>query len=170
MSILFCEGPETFSLSNRDLVLLQAYLDTDYVIDLGEETKPSVLLAGEAYPDELDRYSWEKGLAVITAWNPCSQSLSLNDNQSRQKALMSELQRNGFGPIYPAVGKSRSGAWAEDSLAIFDISMQDAQHFGQLYGQNAILWVSRGGKPLIVLCAPFWSNGRVNPTSIEDDD
>ena len=169
MSILFCEGPETFCLSSEDLDLLRAYLDTDYVIDL-EGTGPTVLLAGEAYPDELEGYSWEKGLAVITAWNPGSLSLPLNDNQSRQIALMSELQGNGFGPIYPAVGKSRSGAWAEDSLAIFDISMQDALHFGQLYGQNAILWVSKGGKPKIILCAPYWLSRRGVSTAIEMGD
>ena len=158
MSILFCEGPEAFCLSCRDLDLLQAYLDTDYVLYLEEGTKPTVLRAGEIYPDELEGYSWEKGLAVITAWNPGSKSLPLNDNQNRQRALMSDLQRNGFGLIYPAVGRSRSGDWTEDSLSIFNISMQSAQHFGQLYGQNAILWVSRGGKPMIVLCAPYWSN------------
>ncbi|MEC8277156.1 MAG: DUF3293 domain-containing protein [Myxococcota bacterium] len=158
MSIMIVDGPKAFSLSQQDLELLQAYVNTSYEL-LIEQGGTSILLhAGEAYPHCLEQYQWQDGLAVLTAWNPASKPLSLLENRSRQKSLMNELRQDGFEHICRAIGRSRTESWSEESLGVFNMSLSKARHYGQKFGQYAVLWLKKEQKPKIVVCEPFWSN------------
>ena len=57
-------------------------------------------------------------LWIITAWNPRSQLLALNENRERQLTLLSELQKSPFS-FLQGTASSISVDWLEESIAIW---------------------------------------------------
>ena len=163
MHIVSLQSPNQLCLSIDDLGLLKAYIETSYELHLRAVDFPVALRIGQPYPKILDSYSWDAGLAVMTAWNPVSQPLSLDDNMMRQAAFMKGLKDDGYTDICEAIGRSLTGPWAEKSIGVFDISLEHALQYGSKQGQNAVVWLAKHKVPVIVLCEPFWTKSRTQP-------
>ncbi|CAH0532655.1 hypothetical protein VST7929_00495 [Vibrio stylophorae] len=80
--------------------------------------------------------------AILTAWNPKSQPLSLAENQQRNLALVEQLtaQQLGFQRMN---GGATDGSWFEPGFALF-CSRQQAHKIAAHWQQNAIYWVENG--------------------------
>ncbi len=81
---------------------------------------------------------------ILTAWNPWSQPLSLEENQRRNEALQVALQELAVR-VYPAVGRAREGDWWEASFAVVGLDEASALSLGRRFGQNAVFQVTEGG-------------------------
>lgn len=80
--------------------------------------------------------------ALITAYNPYSQCLSVAENQQRHQKLLDDIQSRQLS-ILPAMGKDPTGEWTpEASVLILDISLTEAIEIGRLFEQNAIVYGS----------------------------
>lgn len=159
MHILSIDNPTSFSFSIDQIELLKAYIETSYELYINGNTVPISLRVGQPYPKNLTQDWIGQGLAVITAWNPASQFMSLQENRERQKSLKADLMA-GPGQVFDAIGRSITGPWAEESLAVTNISLEDAIQVGATYGQNAILWVTSEKTPVVALCKPFWDSAK----------
>lgn len=94
----------------------------------------------------LQRYQ-QKTWALITAYNPHSQTLSALENSNRNRALAADLKKLGL-PLLKAVGRDESDQWpAEESLIVVRLNRADAIYIGQKFAQNAILYGEIGNPP-----------------------
>jgi hypothetical protein len=74
----------------------------------------------------------------ITAWNPFSKALTLDENTTLNKKLEADL--NNY-IVFPAEGKDTLGDWpAEISFFVANISKEQAIFLGKKYEQNAIVY------------------------------
>ena len=74
----------------------------------------------------------------ITAWNPYSKALSLEDNIARNKLLEKDLSAHH---VFSAEGKDASGIWPpEISFFVGNITKEQAVLLGKKYEQNAIVY------------------------------
>ena len=119
--------------------LQTAYEQAIYEVYNGKET--IALRIGHCCP-KLDALMIQQGFntwALITAYNPYSQSLSAPENQQRHQKLVEYLQLKLT--YLPAVGRDTDGIWTpEQSLCIFDVELQQAIAIGQKFDQNAIVY------------------------------
>ena len=83
---------------------------------------------------ELKQLGWEKYF-VLTAWNPFSQKLSLEENKSRNLDLENDLLKFEI-PFARVIGHSSTWDWFEESFAIKDL--EKALELGRKYEQHAI--------------------------------
>jgi hypothetical protein len=95
---------------------------------------------------EHDFTSW----CFITAWNPFSKALSIEENKRLNLLLEADLNKY---PIFPAEGKDTLGDWPpEISFFVGNISREQAIALGEKYEQNAIIFGAVSEFPeLIVL-------------------
>ena len=63
--------------------------------------------------------------SFMTAWNPAPRTLSREENERRQRALIANLRAKGYD-FLPGVGRAADGPWAEDSLLVLNISREAA--------------------------------------------
>lgn len=83
---------------------------------------------------EQNFHSW----CFITAWNPFSRALTLDENTSLNKKLEAEL--NNY-IVFPGEGKDTLGDWPpEISFFVANISKKQANFLGKKYEQNAIVY------------------------------
>jgi hypothetical protein len=83
---------------------------------------------------EQNFHSW----CFITAWNPFSKALTLDENTSLNKKLEADL--NNY-TVFPAEGKDTLGNWPpEISFFVVNISREQANFLGKKYEQNAIVY------------------------------
>ncbi len=74
----------------------------------------------------------------ITAWNPFSKALTLDENISLNKELEADLKNY---TVFPAEGKDTLGNWPpEISFFVANISKEQANFLGKKYEQNAIVY------------------------------
>ena len=74
----------------------------------------------------------------ITAWNPFSKALTLDENISLNKVLEADLKNY---TVFPAEGKDTLGDWPpEISFFVANISKKQANFLGKKYEQNAIVY------------------------------
>lgn len=74
----------------------------------------------------------------ITAWNPFSKALSLEENKALNVLLETDL--DGYS-IFPAEGKDTIGDWLpETSFFVGNITREQAIILGKKYEQNAIVY------------------------------
>lgn len=115
--------------------LIEAYNNTLYVVDEFED----IIRIGKLN-DEADAFCVANGLttwAFLTAWNPLSKPLTVQENQERNNALLSDL--DGY-KILTGRGKDPKGIWpAEESFFVGGISPNEACLLGRKYGQRAIV-------------------------------
>lgn len=129
-----------------------AYLQTIYKIQDGKDQV--AIHIGEINPalDELLERCTAKSWAFVTAYNPFSEKLSLQENQSRQSELLNYLRQKNFRFLV-GYGESRSKDWEpEPSASILDISFDDAFELGKSLEQNAIVFGEAGSTPKLVWC------------------
>ncbi|MEH0742149.1 DUF3293 domain-containing protein [Vibrio cholerae] len=87
--------------------------------------------------------------AIVTAWNPASQRLTLEQNRLRQQAMITSLGGAAWSEVL--VGDRRF-EWSEESLAV-TMPMQTALSLANRFGQNAIYYV-QGETLILVSCLP----------------
>ena len=153
MHIISTKGIDALSLHIRDIELLQAYIATGYHVCLDKHTTIELRI-GQSCSRLHQHLDIGVGLAVITAWNPRSQNCSAEMNHLRQQAFRNRLNAEDY-TFYNAVGRSLTGPWSEDSLAISNITLAAAVELGNEQDQNAVVWLSKQRLPTIVLCLPF---------------
>lgn len=130
--------------------LIKAYETTEFHVT----AMPPFVLGVNRYCGKLDRLfkNWEaSSAAFITAYNPYSESLATEENESRNQRLQADIKNLGFRSI-GGFGKHPDGEWeSEDSLFVLDISLEGAKELGAAYGQNAIVWCGEDAIPRLVL-------------------
>lgn len=104
---------------------------------------------------ELDQLLVECGAqswAYVTAFNPGSIPLDLEENECRQASLEQETARCGYA-VFPGEGVGDDGAWLpERSLLIAGIGKADAVVLGRRFGQRAIVY-GELGEPSVLLAS-----------------
>lgn len=127
--------------------LVAAYRATTYRVSLPDAVcdlrvdQLSPLMRDSLQQMEFNTFS------VLTAYNPASQLLSPEDNEKRQNALRSELERGGV-TFLAGDNRPDTEVWpVEPSVCIFDLSLQDVCQLGLKYGQNALVFGERDGVP-----------------------
>lgn len=136
---------------SRSAKLKAAYLRTSYRVE--EVEQPFRIRVGESNPqleNLLATYaatSW----AYITAFNPRSQPLPLEENERRHAELLHAAQSLGYR-TFGGRGVGDDGDWPpEKSLLILDIDRRTASELGRDFGQNAIIIGERGGLPKLLM-------------------
>lgn len=76
-------------------------------------------------------YSW----AFLTAWNPGSILLTLEENKIRNSELIREL-----GSFESIEGEGKAEDWKEESFLVFGIDLRNALELAKKFGQNAIVF------------------------------
>lgn len=84
----------------------------------------------------------------ITAWNPLSKEISLQENLERNNQLRKDLAKY---KILEGEGKDPKGEWQpEKSFFVLGIKQNDAESLARKYSQRAIVF-GRKGKPAELL-------------------
>ena len=116
--------------------LLQGYQATCYSI-LNPNIDIYLDKENEALQSFLKEQSFDSW-CFITAWNPFSKALSLEENTALNSKLEADLINN---TVFPAAGKDTLGEWPpEISFFVGNISKEQALFLGKKYQQNAIVY------------------------------
>jgi len=129
--------------------LRQAYENADYAVFFEPEL---VLRIGERSErlERLMEFVHVPAAAFITAWNPGSLPRASAENQAAAEALEGLVDAAGY-PRYRGEGRDPEGGHPpEPSLLILGIYRENAEALGRLFGQNAIVFIERGGAPQLV--------------------
>ncbi len=115
-----------------------SYLDTTYSVFIGKVKYDCRI--GEAIPAAVKKLlEKEQTAAILTAWNPRSQVLDSEENNNRNKQLLSELQNNYS--VLNALGQGTDNNWpAEESFFIIGLSKEQAEQLAFQFEQNAYVW------------------------------
>jgi hypothetical protein len=139
-----------FSASDIDPDTIQAYLDTEFRV-FGDS--PFVIHVGQGIKELASAHKSHRVecSAFITAWNPFSQILSLENNLVRQDALAEELARRSLSYV-EGLGKHKSNQWpGEESFLVFGLTLEAAKTLGSKLEQNAIVWSGKDAVPQLIL-------------------
>ena len=121
--------------------LIKAYRNTVY--EVHSQGQDIHLYIGKVNR-ELVALMKQKGVttaAFLTAFNPFSKQLSIEENQSAQEKLLSDLDKLSIS-IVRGQGKDETGLWPpEPSVLALGISLQEAENLADRYSQNAFVWV-----------------------------
>jgi hypothetical protein len=118
--------------------LLNAYLNTDYVVD--GFVNPIRVGEVSVEADELLLKHGQSEWALITAFNPMSFALDNESNLHRNQQLLEKL--SDFVVIH-GVGQDKNGIWPpETSFFVIGITLDQAIPLAQLFGQLAIVYGS----------------------------
>ena len=132
--------------------LLAAYNATDYVIQADQP----VIARPEEWSAEADALLAARAVhtaAVITAWNPYSQTLFEAENAQAQQLLIEAVETLGLHWL-PAEGRSRDGAWPpEPSLCVLGVPLPEAEDLARGFRQNALLGLEIGHPTRVVVTA-----------------
>lgn len=91
------------------------------------------------------------GSAYITAWNPGSESMSLEENEAAQARLEAELTALNY-LFLRGEGVDPTGSWpGEPSVLVLGISGSVAQRLGLAFGQNAIVVAGKDAVARVVM-------------------
>jgi Protein of unknown function (DUF3293) len=137
-------------MPNFDRQLKSAFADTDYTALLPDG--PVVLRVGVpcaalqalmiAHNVELAGY--------ITAFNPYSQVVSLEDNQLATHLLEQRLITSNL-PYWPCDGKDPEGLWpSEPGYLILGADRRWLRRLGRRFRQHALLVCRRTGRPTLL--------------------
>ncbi|HKO87851.1 MAG TPA: DUF3293 domain-containing protein [Burkholderiales bacterium] len=125
--------------------LYQAYLKTDFHVDADP---PACLHIGQqdaAFAQWL-RAHGHRSAVLLTAWNPYSVPIDAAENGVRQAQIEAEAQSLGLAFV-PARGADPDGEWpAEESLCLFDVSLEHIDAWMRRYEQNAVVRVDDAGQ------------------------
>lgn len=132
--------------SQIDPAMLQAYLTTDYLIS---DDPPLLLRIGEENDDAriLMASFGVTTAAFLTAWNPGSHQLDDDENDLRQAELLREIESRRLNYL---VGQGQRDDWIEYSYFVLGVSREEAVELGNLFEQNAFVWIDDKGIPELV--------------------
>lgn len=88
--------------------------------------------------------------AFITAWNPYSKMLSVEENETRQRQIISLLVAQRLR-LYTGEGVSADGAWREPSLLVLGIDLVPARNLAQRFEQNGFVFCGEDAIPQLIL-------------------
>jgi hypothetical protein len=130
--------------NNRTIApqLVRAYREARYSIN--HNSSVIVLRIGEVNSAlvQLMRDRQVSTAAVLTAYNPYSESKSQAENALAQQQLLQALAKQGIATL-SALGSDPNGAWEpETNVLALGISLQQAEVLADQYGQNAFVWVN----------------------------
>lgn len=129
--------------------LRNAYENADYVVFAKPEL---VLRIGEPSPrlDQMLEEAGADGAAFISAANPRGERKPEADNRASHTVLKDLIAASGY-PYFAGEGRDPQGRWAaEPSLLVIGMFRDNAELLGRLFGQNAIVYVEKGGAPELV--------------------
>ena len=104
------------------------------------------------------------GLAILTSWNPEAIEKSREENKERQEDIKKELKRWSF---HYTEQKGIYIGIEENSLVIYEITIDDAKSFGKDWDQETIIHVTK--KPDSGLIFRLIYMDQVSKTRIVDD-
>lgn len=144
-----------------DVRLLQAYLQTDYIVRPVEgDACPSaaalgglVLRIGVASAPLADLYRCcaASCAAFITAFNPQSRLTSIEENLTAQARLKAWIDGRHYRYI-SGVGQHAGSEWpGEPSYLILDLPLTSARALARAYRQNALIWCDGDAVPRLEL-------------------
>ncbi len=134
--------------------LEKAYLETTYAVFIDDhqydiqidKTLPSVI-------NEL--LSNKKSAVILTAWNPRSKVLSIEENKQRNNKLYSKLKADKY-IIYHAEGHSVDASWqAEESFLVVGMAKEKAEQLAAEFEQYAYVWCEYD-KPASLIFTNLW--------------
>jgi glycine/D-amino acid oxidase-like deaminating enzyme len=131
--------------------LMDSYNEADYIVFAEPEF---VLKIGEPSP-RLDALLEQEGAttaAFLTAANPRSKPQSPAQNASALSALDQLVAAAGY-PWRAGEGREPDGSWVEPSRLVMGIYRENAEALGRLFGQNAIVFIEKGGPPELLVLA-----------------
>lgn len=135
-----------------DHSLWQAYRSTRF--EASTPTGLVVIRIDQIHPQldkilvELEGEEW----AFITAWNPLSSALPLDENRLRNREMESFLRSREYR-FYPGRGIPADSGWEpEESFLVIALSRESAVGIGRRFGQNAVVWGTRGGAAVLLDC------------------
>ena len=104
------------------------------------------------YNEDLGRLITDHGVdgaCLITAFNPLGRLVSIDENAKANRLLEDEIVATGL-PYFLGQGSDPKGEWKEDSYLVMGITLEEAKELGDLYQQNAIVWINKDGLPTLV--------------------
>ncbi len=129
--------------------LLQAFAETHYIV---HHEDPFAMHIGQPCPELKKLMAEHNALsaAFITAWNPFSQNLPAEENNSRQEELNATLKKRGLICI-DGIGKHpRNNYPGEVSVLVLGLDLGAAEALARHYEQHAFVWAARDGVPGLV--------------------
>lgn len=138
------------------------YLETTYSVFIetaGNKEKVDVYI-GKSLPEKINKLieaDNEKSNAgiVLTASNPESKLLRLDENSKRNNELKEKLLGLDY-IFYPAVGQGLGLSWPEEeSFFIINLTQAQAQEIAVEFGQFAYVWLEFN-KPAELIFTPLW--------------
>lgn len=128
---------------------MQAFSETNYIV---HHEPPFTMNIGKPCP-ELKKLMEDRNAlsaAFITAWNPFSQNLAIQENQARQNELKANLKRRGLICI-EGIGKHPSNNWpGEASVLVLGLGLEAAKSLARHYEQHAFVWAAGNGVPVLI--------------------
>jgi hypothetical protein len=134
-----------------DAALIAAYRATDYIVF--DDPRQITLRIDEINPDadELLHRLGAITATLITGWNPESVPLSAAENDQCQAALWQWIADHRLFAL-PTEARDPSGQWpAEEGYLILDIAAETAATLGRQFDQNAVVEISLGQAPKLIL-------------------
>ena len=131
--------------------IVAAYRTAHYAVLASPEL---VLRIGEPSPrlDALLEAEGATAAAYITAANPRSEPRTDAENRSAGATLDELLASAGY-PRYAGEARDPDNKRAaEPSVLVVGIYRANAEALGRIFGQNAIVFVEKGGAPELVMC------------------
>lgn len=111
------------------------------------------LTVGEQSQELLEHFSAHQidSAGFITAFNPLGRSLQDEENTALHKSLLAEIDRRNLSFIEGEGADPANIHPAETSALIFGLSLEGACDIGNIYEQNAIIWIGPDAIPRLVL-------------------
>lgn len=134
-----------------------AYLNTVYSVFLGEGKHD--IYIGKPAPDEVCKVlkiTKVKQGYILTACNPKSQKLTLDENKIRNSKLKADLVDLEC-MVIDAVGTGQDFDWpSEESFFILGIELKQIERLAVKYGQNAYVKVE-SSLPATLIFSAVWN-------------
>ena len=137
------------SQSTLDPELINAYKSTLFQIFLGD-TFVTLKIGETCEPlQNLFQKHAVASACFITSYNPFGRLLSIQENQTRNDKLETELRAKY--PILEGIGVDPKGEWeGERSFLVLGINLTEAEELAELHQQNAVVFVGTNFVPALV--------------------
>ena len=139
-------------MSKMKRELENIYLGTTYSVFI--ESKQYDINIEQPLPEFIQQLIHkEKTAAILTAWNPRSQPLSLSENHSRNNKLSSKIIEY---TMFNSIGQGDDLSWpAEESFFILGIKRTEVDKLAIEFEQYAYIWIE-SGKQVSLMFSELW--------------
>ncbi len=128
-----------------DAELEKRYRETDYIVDDDPPLRLNIDEQNDGARILMASFNVETA-AFITAWNPGSRELTLDENFDRQADLLEEIEQLRLN-YFVGRGEHPENGWREDSYLVLGISPEEADRLARKFEQNAYVWIPMSGVP-----------------------